>query len=79
MNPDDIFDQLFLVGGDPTEENWRKAAQLMLEHDIDTAEMVDYINRMEPPETADWTYRAEMFEAALYLKGAKEAVLKGDL
>lgn len=79
MNRDDMFDQLFSVGGDPTDENWHKAAQLMLEHNIDTYELVQYINKVEPPETADWTYRAEMFETALYLKGAKEAVLKGDL
>ena len=79
MTYDDVFDRLFSVGGDPTEENWREAARLMLKHNIDTYELVEYINKVEPPETAGWTYRAEMFETALYLKGAKEAVLKGDL
>lgn len=79
MTYDDVFDRLFSVGGNPTEENWREAARLMFKYDIDTYELVQYINQEAPSEKGDWTDRAEMFETALYLKGAKEAVLKGDL
>lgn len=80
MTYDDIFDRLFSVGGNPTEENWREAARLMFKYDIDTYELVQYINQEASKDDYDgWVDRAEMFETALYLKGAKEAVLKGDL
>lgn len=79
MSQEEILEKIFELAGISTHESWKEAAQLMLDNDTDTIELVEYINRVEPPETADWVVRAEMFESALYLRNAKEAREKGHL
>lgn len=82
MKHQESLEEIFSLAGIPTESNWREAADIMIKHDIDTYEMVKYVDQEAPSDNAGeigWIFRAEMFQDALYLKGAKEARLKGRL
>lgn len=72
---DELFDKATSAYN---EETWREAVDIFIDNKLEVSDLAEYIDEEEPHTQDDWTIRAELFEAAMYLLSAVREREKGN-